>query len=604
MLHLRSLTSSDPRFKTVSFRAGLNVVLADREERSSDTDTRNGAGKTSIVELLHFLLAGDWSRTREPQLRGTTFSLDFDLAGARVVVERTGQRPGRVRFRQIRDTSLWPVQPERDGDGGVSLSVEDWGAVLGALVFGLKLPTQGEQYRPSFRNLFSYFVRRARDGGYLDPQSIHRHQALWDKQVCISFLLGLDWTIPQAMEGIRAKSRLRQQIRKMMAEDDGLELREVLPNSAELRTRLTLAESKLSALRTSVASFRVAAQYHDFETEVDKATSELASLADANTVDRQQVTELEQSLALEAPPDSTRLEEVYREAGLLLPPNVLQRFEDVRAFHGSVIANRRAYLQGELLAARARIASRESRSQVLDQRRSDLLQILRTHGALDSFTRLTEELGKLEGLTQHLRLQYERAMRFESTGRELVVEESQLASRLAQNQADQAEQIGRATVVFAELSERLYSTPGRLIVNNRLTGPPIAIRIPRADSEGIMSMQIFCFDMALAQLAAERSIGPQCLVHDSHVFDGVDVRQIRQGLSVASEQAMALKIQHIAMLNTDIASEVEREGFELQQYVIEPRLSDQPDGGLFGFQFGEEETPVQTTRGRRWRVRQ
>lgn len=590
MLRLRRLASSDKAFKTVHFKDGLNVILADREERSRETDTLNGAGKTSIVELVHFLLGGDWEKTREDALREDVFSLECELQGKRLTVSRSGGNPGRVFFSDLSETDSWPIQPDTHLILGPSMKVAEWGAVLGQLVFGLPASDAAEPFRPAFRGLFNYFARRVRSGGFHDPEAIHKKQALWDQQVAITYLLGLDWTIPQQMEKIRAKNKFRQQLKKMLAEEEGLEAKHLLPSSAEIRTRLTLSERRVNELRKALGSFRVAEEYHTYEREVDELTATLSALSNENSADRQLATELERALAIEAPPDSEDLGRVYAEAGLVLPAEALKRFDDVRAFHDSVIRNRRVYLQGELQAARARISDREDRMKHADARRSTLMQTLRTHGALESYTRLTEELGRHEADSQHLRTQYERAVQLEDTGRELVVAEAQLGSRLAQNQLEQAEQIERATVVFAEISQQLYSRPGRLVVNNRLVGAPISIWIPKGESEGVLTMQIFCFDLTIATLTQERGIGPAFTMHDSHMFDGVDVRQIRQGLEVARDHATRLGRQYITMVNSDIAADVEEEGLSLNEFVIPPRLSDQPDGGLFGRPFGEEQT--------------
>ncbi|MFI0990424.1 DUF2326 domain-containing protein [Streptomyces exfoliatus] len=54
----------------------------------------------------------------------------------------------------------------------------------------------------------------------------------------------------------------------------------------------------------------------------------------------------------------------------------------------------------------------------------------------------------------------------------------------------------------------------------------IAPRVDSDDSRGIASMVIFCFDRTLAVLAHRHGRGPDFLIHDSHLYDGVDERQI------------------------------------------------------------------------------
>ncbi|MEU4117773.1 hypothetical protein AB0F71_25170 [Kitasatospora sp. NPDC028055] len=81
---LRRLSADDARFKTVVFAPGLNLVLADRTNTSATTDSRNSAGKSSIIELVHFLL-GARADARSPfakrPLKSITFQLDLDWPG-------------------------------------------------------------------------------------------------------------------------------------------------------------------------------------------------------------------------------------------------------------------------------------------------------------------------------------------------------------------------------------------------------------------------------------------------------------------------------------------------------------------------------------------
>lgn len=54
-----SIESSLPTFKTVRFHEGLNVLLSDKNRWVHRKKTRNSAGKTSLVEIIHFLLGAD-----------------------------------------------------------------------------------------------------------------------------------------------------------------------------------------------------------------------------------------------------------------------------------------------------------------------------------------------------------------------------------------------------------------------------------------------------------------------------------------------------------------------------------------------------------------
>lgn len=597
MIH--RLFGSDPRFKTLRFKSGVNILLADRADKSGETDTRNGAGKTTAVDIIHYLLGADWSHANDDALRGDDFGLELDLAGERIVVRRSGQKQGRVYFDGAPNTRKWPIQPERRADG-LSMRTTDWGAVLGELVFELPAVLAEETYRPKFSNVFSYFARRVKGGGFLDPQSIHRHQQLWDQQVCVTFLLGLDWTIPADMQRIRLKEKARQQLRKLLAEEEGATLRDFIPDSAELRTRLTLAERRGAVLRESLNAFRVVDQYHELEEESDRLTAEMAQLSDDNSVDRQIMTDLEQALATEAPPGANDLQRVYAEAGLVLPENALRRFDEVSAFHESVIRNRRSHLENQLRTLRRRVAERAQRLTAADSRRSQVFAVLQSSGALESFIQMQEEYSRVHAVAESTRRQHERALQFENVGRELAIERAQLEERMAQNQQEQGEQIARAVVIFADVSRKLYRQPGELTVSRSLNFAPIKIDIPRKESEGVSSMQIFCFDLTMMQLMVDRGIGPGFLVHDSHLFDGVDARQIANAVRVADETARAMKIQYITALNSDVAAEVLVEGqTDLRPFALQPVLSDEEGGGLLGQPFGDPSGPPPDRRRRR-----
>ncbi|MEK8141662.1 hypothetical protein NKH18_00780 [Streptomyces sp. M10(2022)] len=83
---LRRLNADDARFKTVEFAPGLNLLVADTTSSSAETDSRNSAGKSSVIELVHFLLGAQSSKSlaTNKALRHITFSLALTGQGRMV----------------------------------------------------------------------------------------------------------------------------------------------------------------------------------------------------------------------------------------------------------------------------------------------------------------------------------------------------------------------------------------------------------------------------------------------------------------------------------------------------------------------------------------
>jgi len=134
----------------------------------------------------------------------------------------------------------------------------------------------------------------------------------------------------------------------------------------------------------------------ELEKEASELTIRIGSLSDGNTLDRQYLKQMESAVAAEVPPVLDSLERLYGEVKIVLPETATRRFEEVRAFHESVVRNRFLYLEAEINDTRHRIAVRDAEKDSLDKRRAQVMGILHPHGALDHFNRLQAELNKLE----------------------------------------------------------------------------------------------------------------------------------------------------------------------------------------------------------------
>ena len=353
-----------------------------------------------------------------------------------------------------------------------------------------------------------------------------------------------------------------------------------------MRTELTLSEARLKKLHAEVETFHVLPEYHALEVESAGLTRQLNELANANTIDFSAIQDLEKAIESEIPPNLEDLQAVYQEAGIVLPDLVKRRYEDVKSFHESVVRNRKDYLFSELEAAKLRIELRDEKKVQLAQRRGEVLGILKSHGALEQFLKLQGELGRLESEVESLRQRFEAAEQLEGTKNELEIERNRLTIRLRRDFTEQKDQLAEAIVAFEETSQRLYESAGSMTVDDTSNGPVFKFSMHGQRSKGITNMQIFCFDMMLMRLCAKRQIGPGFLIHDSHLFDGVDGRQVISALRLGAEIAEELGFQYIVTMNEDDAFKETIDGFDLNDYVLPKRLTDaSEDGGLFGIRF-------------------
>jgi uncharacterized protein YydD (DUF2326 family) len=584
-----AISSDLASFKTLTFQPGLNILLADKSEGATDRQSRNGAGKTSFVELVHFLFGSNADKDsifRSSELTPWSFEARVDVGGALIDVARSGTKPSRIRLQG--DTSAWPSQPSLDAKSGdLMFSNEQWRTLLGTVLFGLSNADENDErsrFRPTFRSLFSYFARRQNSGGLLGPTQQSSMQQGWDQQVAVSYLLGLDARIPQEFQEVRTQEKVMAELRKA-AKEGGLG--RYFGTAADLRTRLTIAEARTRRLAEQIASFNVVPEYGQYEREASVLTRNISVLNDENTIDRELILQLRDAMDSERPPGAENLDRLYREAGIILPSTVGRRFDEVAAFHQAVVQNRRTHLANEVEAADARIVERDRIREQLDGRRRQLMGILQSGGALEHYARLQEEAGRGEAEAEGLRQRLATAERIESTKVELEIERARLLKALQNDLHERQNVTSEAILTFEELSNALYEKAGSLTISATPNGPTVDVRIDAQRSKGITNMQIFCFDLMLADLATRRGMGPGFLVHDSHLFDGVDERQVAKALQLGADHAASVGYQYIVTMNSDaLPRDGFRPGFDVNAFVLPTKLTDATEtGGLFGLRF-------------------
>ena len=580
MIH--SITANQPSFRRVELTPGLNVVLADRTEESSRKDTRNGLGKSTLIEIIHFCLGARVSRGRGlaiPALEDWAFTMKMSIGDDRIAITRAITSPNTVMVTGLSDD--WPDIPPSDLMEQRSFTQAQWRAFLGRALFSLP-SADAPKYNPTFRSLISYFVRRGHDA-FGDPFTHSRHQRTWDMQLHVALLLGLEWRHAVQWQAIKDRQADQKKLRELVDRDAVPHLG---GSVGELEAeRVTLAQEIEDASR-ALESFRVHPEYESIRHEADQLTEELHREVNENVVASRRLSLYRKAVESEEPPSADSIEDVYEEMGVVFSRQVRRSLAEAREFYGRVVRDRRRFLRKEISRLENRIAATDGRIRELTESRARLLEILSTHGALEEMVKLQERHVARCRELERVKDQIERRRLMESEERGVARERAELADLAARDHEERREIWHAPVRLFNLNSQALYRVPGRLVIDTTDSGLKFNIEITRSGSDGIGKMKIFCLDLALLEFSSGRGLRIDFLAHDSEMYDGVDSRQRAAAIQRAAEVADATGTQYLCALNSDMVPyEDFREGFEFDEHV-RLRLTDgDPDGTLLGMVF-------------------
>lgn len=545
------LRANQPGFHEVRFKAGFNLIVAERTKESTRKDSRNGLGKSTLIELLHFCLGKGVQKGQVPildDLNDWAFTLELELLGETISLTRRVDDPKRLSV--VGNFDKWPIQPSWDSEMATFyVSAADLRNVIAHAFFGLGAEEASVKYSPTVGSLLGYFSRRGRDA-YTSPFEHFRKQKEWDKQVNVAFLLGLNWEDAAAWQTLKDEKRVLDDLGRAVKTGA---LPDYLGSEGALETERVRLTGEVADQERRLTSFRVRDDYREIEIEANELTESLHQLANANFSDQQSVDLYRTAAEEEAANTATReqLEAVFEEVDLHFPEAVSRTLDEVATFHEQVVANRREYLEAEVTRLERAIRDRDAEVARLDERRAGLMSILRTHGALDEFQQLQARVSDTRAALRDVEARIERLQEFTEAKSRHADNLRDLEAGARQRYEELREQRDVAIRLFNSNTEALYEAPGRLIIDITGTGFRFDVDIERARSAGVSNMKVFCFDVTLMQLWSDRSPAPEFLIHDSLLYDGVDERQKALALDLAAREADRLNWQYICTFNSD-----------------------------------------------------
>ncbi|WP_455835602.1 DUF2326 domain-containing protein [Pseudarthrobacter siccitolerans] len=575
---LRRLQANQPTFEPISFRQGLNVIVAEQAPNAGSTHTRNAKGKTTLLHVIKFMLGGSLPKQLKPlQTSGWEFSLTLDLFGEEVTVTRNLASPSRLGIEfspEIKTTLELYVEQG-------TIHVDSWKELLGLAFFSLDEDKSSGPFPLSTGVLLAYAIR-IEPGA--DPLKAFPLQPAWSARQHLAFMFGLDWRLIQKMQDISKNAETLTAV--SAAVEQGL-----LPSLAaesDLLIERSNIQRQLSEHQNRVEGFQVLDDPNGVIAQADALTETLSQLRDQALEDARMrtlyVDALREASSEAIDPLHEDVAFLYSQAGTLLGDAISRRLDEVKAFHVRLSENRQAFIEQALDEIDHRQELRSRELGLLSSQRDNLMRALNAGGAIDELLALRDEASQLQQSLAGIELRLNQVREVTESQERLRAQRAELR-REAQNQLNLSRaKLDRIAERFDSRMRRLYDVGGVLTASVDNDGYKFAINVAGQNSTGVNKMKLFCLDLALLEEGVNSSHHPDFLLHDSSVFDGVDPRQTASALSLAAEAVTQLGGQYICTLNSnDIHPEI-RDTAWFEAGIIRTVLDTDP-GGILGVKF-------------------
>lgn len=614
MLH--RLSANKEEFQLIDFVPGLNVILAERSPqpgRGGQGDQggqgdRGGQGrargKTTLLEAVGFCLGGRPPAALRSLARANwDFSLEFDLLGARVVATRALRAQERVRVDVVAGPPPQPLAQRLREDGTLALS--DWSSVLGTGLYGLEdapdttgtpTPTLSPTLSQTLlsqtllsptlsqkllsQTLLRYAIRLSAPK---DPTRTGRGQPEESARLHSAFLLGLPWQQTRELIEIR---RDEQELATLLAAGRRYVLPGLSYTEAELLARHARAVEEVARARERQRTFRPAENPDVRVHQTDAITARLADLFRAQVTESRLLRLYESTMDHTGPirggRDLRDLRELYRELGRTFSPQAVADFEEVVQFHQSVVVNRRRFLATEVERLRDRIGRRAIELDLLTERRAALLAELTSRGVIAELLDLQRRTTRAEERLRRAEESLEISRRLQRHRDHLARRKLTIRRTAAHILAQDHVRLAQLDACFGSLVHGICDRPGAIRIGVDELGYEIRATVAGSTSRKLQKIRLLCFDLAI--LGAQRPVGPDFLVHDSTVFDGLPPHRVGAALTLSRAIAEGAQGQYIAALDSDAvpAAVLSQDWFAA---AVRRRIHPDEPGGALGVAF-------------------
>lgn len=499
-MRLLKLTSSNPKFNTINFEKGLNIVVGTQLTKEQKK-TINGIGKSLSLSLVHYMFGSSFKSNADKKLKEYLSNYgEFIL----IFIHREKDYTIKKNFSQT-DFYL----------NGKKVVQTNYPKELNKLFLG------DEDSKLSFKQILNCFARKySSETSYYSNILTQQARPIEDyhqRHTNLS-LLHIDLKLVEKSYDIKTKlSKLEKAKTTIEAYKKALD-----------SSNINDIKDEIKKLDLQLENFIIAENFDALNQKADDLTSQLNEVRNKmffndNKLKRKEIS-LEDSKNTNI--DIEKIEKLFNEANFFFEDKILKRLDQAQEFHTNLIINRKKRLFVEIRDLKILSLQLQTDKESVSIKRDTILKDLNNSGALEERDSLKDRIKTLETEKNGLE-KYENILSdFKKDKSDLDVKNAIVKQESISYLEKNKEQHYEIEQVFRDLVKQFYDNKGgSLKIEEAPTAKylfNINSHIPKEGSQGVGEVKIFCYDVLL-YLQNKNVL--HFLAHDGCVFSEMDPRQ-------------------------------------------------------------------------------
>lgn len=441
----------------------------------------------------------------------------------------------------------------------------------------------------TWNTLFSRFARRYRSC-YSDFDAFVPKESDYSKILNNGYLLGLDHSLIVDKKDLGDRQIATSDTEKAIKKDPVFKEYYLGENNTEID--IEELSYKIENLKDKLDSFKVSNNYHDLEKEANEKSYQKKKLENKRSLISMNISNIKESLEKNIAVDTERLLSTYSSVEIEIPAMVKKNIDEVLDFHKEMLINRDTRLKKELLAQEEVILSIENQLLNLGAEMDQLLNYLNSHGALEEYLALSEQLSSLENEKSRV-LDYKKILKkYQDNKFDIKSDYLNQDKKTDMYLEEYNSYLSSLKKKFRNYAKEFYpkKASGLIIKNNfgeNQVRLDIEARIEDDSSDGVNEVRIFCFDLLIF---TSHISNMNFFIHDSRLLANMDPRQREILFRLMQKTTLENQSQYICSVNEDTLQSIQplmndNEYKEIIEKNIVLELNDDsPESKLLGIQ--------------------